>query len=70
MTSNGQHISRTMMVLIVVACIALIAAGLAPTGWIWAAGDQPAGQGGTVPTRTPPSPPAVRLYLPIVARFG
>lgn len=69
MISNSQHVSRTMMVLIVIACIALIAAGLASTGWTWAADDQPVGQGGTVPTRTPTSPPAVKLYLPIVARF-
>lgn len=67
MVSNRQRLSLTMTALIVIAVIVLIGVGLASTGQTWAAPDQPAGQGATVPTRTPA--PTRTIYLPIVARF-
>lgn len=69
MLANGRPVSRTLALLIVLACLVLVGVGLLPTGWTWAAPVQSGPQGGTVPTRTPTPPPTTTLYLPIVARF-
>jgi hypothetical protein len=66
--SGRSHLSHTMLVLILITCIALMGAGLTGAGWSAAAQDQPAQLHGTVPTRTPKPTLDKKIYLPILAR--
>lgn len=66
--SGRSRLSRTMLALILVTCIALMGAGLTGAGWSAAAQDQPAQLHGTVPTRTPVPTLDKKIYLPIIAR--